>query len=63
MSDGKIISLEDLGKKCKDWKKKGKKIVLSHGCFDLLHPGHIRHLKAAKKYGDILIVTIMPTYI
>jgi len=60
MSDGKIISLEDLGKKCKDWKKKGKKIVLSYGCFDLLHPGHIRHLKAAKKYGDILIVTIMP---
>ncbi len=59
-SDDKIVSLNELEKICKENKKKGKKIVLSHGCFDLLHPGHIRHLKAAKKYGDFLIVTIIP---
>jgi rfaE bifunctional protein nucleotidyltransferase chain/domain len=38
--------------------KEGKKIVLCHGVFDLIHPGHIRHFLSAKKYGDILIVTV-----
>ncbi|MBI2830678.1 MAG: adenylyltransferase/cytidyltransferase family protein [Chloroflexi bacterium] len=37
-----------------------KKIVLCHGCFDLMHPGHIRHLRAAKNFGDVLIVTVTP---
>ena len=35
-----------------------KKIVLCHGVFDLVHPGHIDYFKAAKSLGDILIVTI-----
>ena len=60
MIDEKVVSLEDLEKICKDLKSKGKKIVISHGAFDLLHPGHIRHLAAAKEYGDVLIVTIIP---
>jgi rfaE bifunctional protein nucleotidyltransferase chain/domain len=34
----------------------GKSIVLTNGCFDLLHVGHIRYLAAAKKLGDILVV-------
>jgi len=38
--------------------QKDKKIVLCHGVFDLVHPGHIRHFQAAKALGDILIVTI-----
>ncbi|MFH1824308.1 MAG: D-glycero-beta-D-manno-heptose 1-phosphate adenylyltransferase [Candidatus Firestonebacteria bacterium] len=38
--------------------KKDKKIVFTNGCFDLLHIGHIRYLKKAKKLGDILIVGI-----
>ena len=37
-------------------KSEGKKIVFTNGCFDLLHIGHIRYLKEAKKLGDILIV-------
>ncbi len=37
-------------------KGEGKKIVFTNGCFDLLHLGHIRYLKEAKKLGDILIV-------
>ena len=37
-------------------KSEGKKIVFTNGCFDLLHIGHIRNLKEAKKLGDILIV-------
>ncbi len=37
-----------------------KDVVLCHGCFDLLHIGHIRHFRQAKKHGDILVVTITP---
>ncbi|MBU4310957.1 D-glycero-beta-D-manno-heptose 1-phosphate adenylyltransferase [bacterium] len=37
-------------------KKKGRKIVFTNGCFDLLHLGHIRYLREAKRLGDILIV-------
>lgn len=37
-----------------------KKVVQSHGVFDLLHIGHIKHFQAAKKHGDILIVTVTP---
>src|SRR3990167_6015560 len=36
------------------------RIVQSHGVFDLLHIGHIKHFQAAKRYGDILVVTITP---
>lgn len=60
MTEDKIIDLDELADICKREKEKGKKIVLCHGCFDLLHPGHIRHLKAAKKYGDVLVVTVTP---
>ncbi len=45
-------------KKIKHLKNRGKKIVLCHGVFDLLHIGHIKHFKSAKKYGDYLIVSI-----
>ena len=56
----KIIELDLLGKNLKKIKNKGKKIVLCHGCFDLIHPGHIKHFQEAKKMGDILIVTVTP---
>ena len=39
-------------------KKRGQKIVLTNGCFDLIHVGHIRCLKGAKAEGDILVVGI-----
>src|SRR5437868_5403776 len=38
----------------------GKKVVHCHGVFDLLHVGHMKHLEAARKLGDVLIVTITP---
>jgi D-beta-D-heptose 7-phosphate kinase/D-beta-D-heptose 1-phosphate adenosyltransferase len=37
-------------------KKQGKRIVFTNGCFDILHIGHIRYLKEAKKLGDILVI-------
>lgn len=37
-------------------KKSGKKIIFTNGCFDILHIGHIRYLKKARSFGDILVV-------
>ena len=37
-------------------KARGKKIVFTNGCFDILHVGHVRYLRRARKHGDILIV-------
>ncbi len=58
MKPKKIFSLTDLSTHLKSEKSKGKKIVLCHGVFDLLHPGHIRHFAEARKQGDILVVTV-----
>jgi rfaE bifunctional protein nucleotidyltransferase chain/domain len=54
----KILKLDALAQKISTLKSEGKKIVHCHGCFDLMHPGHIKHFQAAKKMGDILVVTI-----
>jgi rfaE bifunctional protein nucleotidyltransferase chain/domain len=51
-----IRSLNELKEIVAKLKSEGKKIVFTNGCFDLLHIGHIRYLKEAKKLGDILIV-------
>ena len=39
-------------------RKKGKRIVFTNGCFDILHVGHVRYIKEAKGYGDILVVAV-----
>ncbi len=57
-SELKIMSLDTLAGITHDLKKRGKKVVLCHGVFDLLHPGHILHFEAAKKQGDVLVVTL-----
>lgn len=54
----KLKTIADVAKTVKRLKEQGKKVVLCHGVFDLLHPGHLRHFESAKKYGDVLIVTI-----
>lgn len=56
----KILEIDSLANKIKSLKASGKKIVLCHGCFDLMHPGHIKYFQAAKKMGDILVVTVTP---
>ena len=40
------------------WKAAGQRVVLTNGCFDLLHPGHLALLEAARAEGDILVVAI-----
>ncbi len=54
----KLKTLEELGVISDKARKDGKTVVLAHGTFDLLHIGHLRHLRLAKREGDILIVTI-----
>jgi len=57
---GKIIEIRLLVDLIKKMKVEGKKVVLCHGCFDLMHLGHIKHFHAAKEMGDILILTVTP---
>jgi D-beta-D-heptose 7-phosphate kinase/D-beta-D-heptose 1-phosphate adenosyltransferase len=54
----KIKAKEDLQRIVDDLNAKGKRIVFTNGCFDLLHVGHIRYLEEAKALGDILVVGI-----
>ena len=41
-----------------NWKKEGKRVVFTNGCYDLLHPGHIRLLEQARSLRDILILAL-----
>ena len=52
----KLSNLESLIQMRPEWRKAGKTVVWTNGCFDLLHVGHVRSLQAAKRLGDILIV-------
>jgi len=52
---GKISELS------KKFKRKGKKIVFTNGCFDIIHPGHVHLLSRAKVMGDILVVGLNST--
>ena len=52
----KLTRLDELTEITKRLKKESKRIVFTNGCFDLLHLGHIRYLKEARRRGDILIV-------
>lgn len=54
----KIVELEVLAPIIMELKSSGKKIVHCHGCFDLMHPGHIKYFQAAKGFGDVLVVTL-----
>ncbi|HTB07970.1 MAG TPA: PfkB family carbohydrate kinase [Bacteroidia bacterium] len=60
MARNKIVTLDELAIECKKLKKQGKTIAQCHGCFDLLHPGHIKHFQAAKGKADRVVVTITP---
>ena len=55
----KILPLDDLIEKVNALKVEGKTVVQSHGVFDLIHPGIIKHINEAKAQGDILIVTVI----
>jgi len=54
----KILSWEVLKEKIDTLRRQGKKIAFTNGCFDILHVGHIRYLREAKKKADVLVVAL-----
>jgi rfaE bifunctional protein nucleotidyltransferase chain/domain len=53
-----VFELSQLAEQVRQWRAAGEKIVLTNGCFDLLHVGHVRYLHAAKELGGRLIVAV-----
>ncbi len=54
----KIVSKEKLKARLQKLRQEGKTIVFTNGCFDILHVGHVRYLREAKKLGDVLILAL-----
>ncbi|MGB9104559.1 MAG: adenylyltransferase/cytidyltransferase family protein [Terriglobales bacterium] len=52
----KILTRDQLRRRVEEWRGAGERIILTNGCFDLLHVGHIRYLRAAKQLGGKLVV-------
>ena len=56
MSAEKIVTRDALIIRRREWKDNRKRVVFTNGCFDLLHPGHVRLLEQARALGDALVV-------
>lgn len=59
MKNPKILNLNQILELAKTKSKQGQRIVLCHGHFNVIHPGHLRFLHFAKKQGDLLIVSVL----
>lgn len=55
---GKVISQKKAEEIVAELKRRGRRVVFTNGCFDLLHPGHTHYLTEARKLGDCLVVAI-----
>jgi rfaE bifunctional protein nucleotidyltransferase chain/domain len=55
---GNFYSREQLAAARAAWKQEGKRVVFTNGCYDILHPGHIRLLEQARALGDVLILAL-----
>ena len=58
VQNNKVVSLDAIAAQSRLLKSQGKRVVLCHGTFDLMHTGHIRYLQRARKEGDVLLVTV-----
>ena len=54
----KILSRNELKKRVTEWRRAGARVTLANGCFDLLHVGHVRYLRAARELGGKLVVAV-----
>jgi len=54
------MTVAAVASRVRDLQADGKKVAHCHGCFDLMHPGHIRHFRGAKALADVLVVTVSP---
>lgn len=57
-ADNKVLSRDSLREQAAEWRRAGARIILTNGCFDVLHVGHIRYLRAAKALGGRVIVAV-----
>jgi len=57
-TSGKIFTEELLSRQVEIWRVQGLKLVVTNGCFDLLHAGHIVTLETARAHGNVLIVGV-----
>jgi rfaE bifunctional protein nucleotidyltransferase chain/domain len=55
---GQFLTRDELIARRSEWKREGKTVVFTNGCYDLLHPGHIRLLEQARSLGDALILAL-----
>jgi rfaE bifunctional protein nucleotidyltransferase chain/domain len=58
MDVGRIYTREELVAARGEWKRAGKTVVFTNGCYDILHPGHVRLLERARSLGDVLILAL-----
>lgn len=58
LSMSRYYSREALVRARQEWRREGKKVVFTNGCYDILHPGHIRLLEQARGLGDLLILAL-----
>lgn len=54
----KVLSLDQLTQLAHELHSQGRQVVLCHGCFDIVHPGHLRYLQSAGSHGDVLVVSL-----
>lgn len=54
----KVVNRDQLLRARQELREQGRTLVQCHGCFDIVHPGHIRHLRQARSLGDVLLVSI-----
>jgi rfaE bifunctional protein nucleotidyltransferase chain/domain len=54
----RLYTREELIAQRQGWKAEGKKVVFTNGCYDILHPGHIRLLERARSLGDVLVLAL-----
>jgi D-glycero-beta-D-manno-heptose 1-phosphate adenylyltransferase len=54
----KVLTRSELQRRLQKVRRAGKRIVFTNGCFDLIHPGHVRYLRAAKRLGDVLVIAL-----
>ena len=54
----KVSTIAAAARRCRAERRRGHRVVFTNGCFDLLHPGHVRYLAAARRAGDLLVVAI-----
>jgi len=55
---GRFYNHAELVEQRQHWRQEGKTVVFTNGCFDLLHPGHVRTLEAARSLGDVLVLAL-----